>query len=164
MNNCYRIGPNILQLQSLTNIVTVNNSSANSYPINNIRVTILPTSQPLGFFMDYDNLSPIDTHTTNILDSRLPNTFPKVSKEIGSIPGNITLTVNIILKSRTLVPSPVIVTLQATNNGKVSDVTASTSNGSLKVTLIITYTYVQTAVLYQWNITNCQLNLTNEYE
>ena len=159
MTNCLGVGPNILQLQTLTNIVTLYNGTDTSYPVNNIRVTILPTGQPIGFFLDWTNLTTIAAKTTAVLDSRLTNTYPKTTRELPTNPGNITLKVNIILRQ---VIQPVIITLFATNNGKVSEVTATTTNGSIKASLIISYNYIQTDVLYKWNILNCQLNLSNE--
>ena len=159
MISCMAGRPNILQLQTLTNIITLYNGTATIYPANNIRVTILPTSQPIGFFLDWTNLNTVAANTTTVLESRLTTTYPKTTKELQTNPGNITLKVNIILRS---VIKPVIITLFATNNGKVTDVTATTTNGAIKASLIISYNYIQTDVLYKWNILNCQLNLSNE--
>ena len=153
-----------IQLQSLTNIISLNNKTTRSYPINAIRVTILPTSRLIGFFLDFTNSSSVSGNTTSLLESSLSNPFPKTTKRQtkGVCLGSINLQVNILINSVNVTPSPIIIRLATTNNGKVTEVRSLGKIGNLKASLILSYNYVQTDLIYKWLITDCQLNLSLE--
>ena len=154
------VGRYILQLQAITNSIIINNYS--SYPINQLQLNIVTTSQPIGFSLIYNNMFIIPSQTSPIIPTTNQSTPYKVVKQ-NTIPYEVSLLVNILINGIPTTPLNIPITLINSTNGQVTNLVATSIYDILNIrtSLQIGYTYVKNDVDYKWTIISIQLTLTD---
>lgn len=159
----------ILQLESIYNSIIVDNRSTSDFDKKDISITILPTSQPIGFVIDYTNMEDISKQSTGLLVSKSLGVsskidrdylYPNIVKELSCIPDAIKMTVTMVIKKTPINPTYIPITLKTSTNGKITEITANGLFGANKLILSLNYTYIKTNYLYKWVIINSTLKIT----
>ena len=154
-----------LQLETIYKDIILNNNTSYEFAPNQISITILPTSQPIGFCMEYKNLGSIVANSSGLLQlKQLGNDifqYPKVARKMKIIPSDVDLKVIITISGNPINPQYIPISLVTTTNGKVTEIIANALYGEIKTIFYLNYSFVKMNCLYKWVILSSTITLVN---